>query len=639
MGNIFVKIKDWVKEHRIATFFIVAVLLAAGYFGYVKLNPVKVKVSYVTEAAAANTITSSVSGSGQISESNSIDLKPLYSATGAITELDIKQGDQVKAGQTVAVIDQRDNLTALNKASASLASAQANYEQVKAGATQDDLKASQLSLNQAQNSYNNSLVSLQNTKDSIANNIAQTQKTLTDLQDTTNQASPNNKRGVLLTTIVGKISLANSALDTENKIFNDTNIKPSLAAQDSSALISAKNSYNQAVSLMSAANSSTVLAQASRTDSNMSQAANDLVNALNKISDSLNSCFDSLQATIPSTTITQSQIDSYKSSISGQISSINSAISNVQSASQDLKDALISAQNALTNAQLSANQQLASANNQVQSASTSLESAKNNLAKLQEPPLKQNVNSAYSQVVSAQAQLQVAQDAYKNNVIAVPFDGQVAALNSQLGDQVGQSTVIATIISNQKVAVIPLNEVDVVNVKLGQQAMLTFDAINGLTLTGKVSQIDSLGTVSQGVVTYNVKIALESDDPRVKPDMSTNVEIITNVKTDVLAVPNAAVKTDNLGTYVQVLDANGQPQKVSVEIGLANDTYTEIISGLNEGDKVVTQTVTASPTTTTPTQASGLNLLTGGATRTGGFSGGGGATRPTTGGGAATRGN
>lgn len=76
--------------------------------------------------------------------------------------------------------------------------------------------------------------------------------------------------------------------------------------------------------------------------------------------------------------------------------------------------------------------------------------------------------------------------------------------------------------------------------------------------------------------------------------MSANADIITEVKTDALAVPNSAVKTDaNEGNYVQMLDASGQPQNQPVQIGIANDTSTEILSGLNEGDKVVTQTINA----------------------------------------------
>ena len=95
-------------------------------------------------------------------------------------------------------------------------------------------------------------------------------------------------------------------------------------------------------------------------------------------------------------------------------------------------------------------------------------------------------------------------------------------------------------------------------------------------------EIDTIGTVSQGVVTYNVKIGFDTQDERVKPGMSVSTDIITDVRQDVLMVPNSAIKSSS---YVEAL-ANGQPVREPVEIGLSNNTMTEIISGLNEGDKI-----------------------------------------------------
>ena len=135
---------------------------------------------------------------------------------------------------------------------------------------------------------------------------------------------------------------------------------------------------------------------------------------------------------------------------------------------------------------------------------------------------------------------------------------------------------------------------------------MTFDAIDGLDITGQVADLDTIGTVSQGVVTYNIKIVFDAQDDRIKSGMSTNAIVITDSKTDVLYAPNSAVKTDaSGGNYVQTLDDSGQPRNVTVKIGLVNDTDTEIISGLNEGDKIVTQTVSSSAASGAPKSSSG----------------------------------
>ena len=180
-----------------------------------------------------------------------------------------------------------------------------------------------------------------------------------------------------------------------------------------------------------------------------------------------------------------------------------------------------------------------------------------------------------------------------------------------------------------------MNEVDVANVSIGQQAVLTFDALPGFTETGKVEKMDSLGTLTQGVVTYNLTIGFDSLDSRIKPGMSVSASIITQVKQDVLIVPNSAVKNQGGSYYVQVLNGGTAPVQQNVQIGIANSTETEITSGINAGDKVVTQTINPSATSSTSTSSSaagGLRLpgLGGG----GGFGGGGGGARTGGGGGA-----
>ena len=232
-------------------------------------------------------------------------------------------------------------------------------------------------------------------------------------------------------------------------------------------------------------------------------------------------------------------------------------------------------------------------------------------------------------IKSAELTLESKQNAYDDCFIYAPFDGVIATLTAEVGQPSGSS--IGTLITKQKVAIISLNEVDIAKIKLGQKATLTFDAIDGLSITGKVTEIDSVGTVSQGVVSYNVKISLDIDDSRIKPGMSINVSIITDMIQDVIVVPTSAVKTQNGTSYVQVFDAplatpltgvQGSlsatlPRQVAVETGLSDDTNTEITSGLKEGDIIVTKTIAGTTIATTSTTPSILNAV-GGGNRTGG---------------------
>ena len=199
--------------------------------------------------------------------------------------------------------------------------------------------------------------------------------------------------------------------------------------------------------------------------------------------------------------------------------------------------------------------------------------------------------------------------------VRAPFNGVIAQLQLEKSDSVSPSTVLGMLITKQKLAEISLNEVDVAKIKVGQKATLTFDAVPELTISGQVAEIDAIGTVSQGVVTYKVKIAFDTQDERVKPAMSVSAAIIIEAKPNVLLVPNSAVKSQGEAHYVEI-SGTTSPRRQTVETGLSNDESTEIISGLKEGDLIIVRTITSSSQTQT-TQTSG-------SLRIPGFGGGGG---------------
>jgi len=227
------------------------------------------------------------------------------------------------------------------------------------------------------------------------------------------------------------------------------------------------------------------------------------------------------------------------------------------------------------------------------------------------------IKSAEIKVKEANLVLDQAKENAAARIIKAPISGTITALNIKIGDDLGTassssargSLMIITDL-DKLFAKISLNEIDVAKIKADQKATLTFDAVENLTLTGKVTEIESVGVITQGVVSYAVKIALDSTDSRIKPGMSASAAIVTDVKTDAVMVPNGAVKSSNGSFYVEAPDetapesstsesANGitlnnPPRRITVEIGLSNDTSTEIISGIKVGDQVISRTSTNS---------------------------------------------
>lgn len=248
-----------------------------------------------------------------------------------------------------------------------------------------------------------------------------------------------------------------------------------------------------------------------------------------------------------------------------------------------------------------------------------------NTQSLAEQQQSDNINLSNKQqaIATAKVNLASAQLAYDDTAVTSPIDGQVGQVSVIQGQQVGSGTTIATLVTNQLFADIPLNEVDVAKVKIGDRVTATFDALPDLTMTGKVVSIDLVGTVTQGVVNYNVKIAFDTQDDRVKSGMSISVIIATDVHQDVLTVPSSAVKTRNGNSYVLTAKSETDPAPVQVPVttGISDDTNTEILSGLNEGDSIVVKSSgSTSSATATTTAPSILNSL--GGNRGGGAGGG-----------------
>ena len=232
-----------------------------------------------------------------------------------------------------------------------------------------------------------------------------------------------------------------------------------------------------------------------------------------------------------------------------------------------------------------------------------------------QPAIESDVSSVYSTINSLQKIKDTIDDAIKNfpkdiatakrnvekkekaleelqkelseHIVRAPYAGIIIKTNVKRGDSVSFGSAVVIIITEQKLAEISLNEVDVARVEIGQLTTLTFDAVEDVTLTGKVIEIDALGKVSQGVVTYNLKIAFDIQDERIKPGMTIDAAIITERRDSIVLVPNSAVQTQGGQIFVDVLE-NGLPRSVPVEVGLSNEISTEIISGLREGAQVVT---------------------------------------------------
>lgn len=217
-------------------------------------------------------------------------------------------------------------------------------------------------------------------------------------------------------------------------------------------------------------------------------------------------------------------------------------------------------------------------------------------------------------VYQSQTSLNSAWSAYQkaSSTVYAPISGTISGLALQLGSVINSnassqnSNISNTKIANVKTNATPivslnLTEIDVPKVTIGDKATVMLDAYPDKTFTGKVVSIDAVGSITSGVSTYPTVIKLDTDTTTILPNMAVSASIITARKNDALIVPSSSVQQNQDGTsYVQVMK-NGKVSELNVEVGLSSDTQTEIISGLSEGDTVVTATINTATTNTTTT--------------------------------------
>jgi RND family efflux transporter MFP subunit len=308
-------------------------------------------------------------------------------------------------------------------------------------------------------------------------------------------------------------------------------------------------------------------------------------------------------------------------------SSVSNAKSNLEKAKNSLNDAKADLEKTKTDNAKS----LESSESELAQKKLSYESSELQFKSKTAKPREIDLVSLRVQISQAEKSYEDALYSLENAEIVAPFDGIVAKIYQNVGDSASPSTAILTLVTAKKLAEIDLNEVDTAKLKVGQKASLTFNAIDDLSITGEIAEIDNIGTVNQGVVNYSVKIAFDVQDSRVKPQMSITATITTNEKQDVLVVSNSALKSEGDNYYVEVFEdikktkninlnkfvSSSLPIKKYVTTGDSDDENIEILSGLEEGDLVVTKTTVGEKNTKTSniSGASGMGIL-------GGMSGG-----------------
>lgn len=577
------------KISRKKKIIIVALIIIGSYFGYQNLTKDKNAVRYATAAVEKSMLIVSVSSSGQVSSLNEANIKSQVNSE--ISNLYIANGDKVKQGELVAQLDDTDLKKALINAQLSLDTAQSDLDELLSPPEELDLFQAENALTKAYDSKTNAEEGIDNGLKDAFDGVTGIFFDLPTIVTTT--------RSVLY-----GCDIAKSEISINDNDWNETVYINSFTADRTDVEFFVKNAeddYKVAIVKYDQnlkdykntdyyADSQTIenlLNETAETTKAVSQVIKSEINLLDLVVD----YFSSQNRHI------YSGITTYRTSLQSYYSKTNSYLQSLYSIQNSLK----SDRQALVDAELSIKEKELS------------------LDKLKEVPDELTVRTKQLAIQQKEDALASAQKDLDNSYIYAPFAGVISEVKLKKGDSVSNGTVIANIITEQKIAEISLNEVDAAKVKIGQKVTITFDALSDLSISGKVAEIDTTGTVTQGVVSYGIKITFDTQNDRIKDGMSLTADIITDFKSDVLVLPNSSIKSQNNSYYVELVEAPEEikqqlsanlsgiilsqtPKTQLIEIGISNDLYTEIISGLQEGDIIVSSTISSSSTQNTQTQ-------------------------------------
>jgi HlyD family secretion protein len=205
-----------------------------------------------------------------------------------------------------------------------------------------------------------------------------------------------------------------------------------------------------------------------------------------------------------------------------------------------------------------------------------------------------------TKIAAAQANISQIQATLDQQYIRAPFAGTITTVNVNAGDLVSNGTSAFRIDDTSALYIdLQVSEVDINSVQADQVVDLTLDAVADKQYEAKVTDIGSVGTVNGGVANFVVTAVLTDADAAIRPGMTATASIITQQVSDVLLVPNHAITTVGKNKVVYIL-ANSQLTPVTVTVGLASDTQTEVSStALKSGDLVVTNPTSMTTTATT----------------------------------------
>jgi len=192
-----------------------------------------------------------------------------------------------------------------------------------------------------------------------------------------------------------------------------------------------------------------------------------------------------------------------------------------------------------------------------------------------------------SEINEQELNFQIAKKNLEDTTLKAPFSGLITGISVKSGDYISSGGEVAYIIDDSSYEIeVAVNEIDSLEIEVGQEVIIILDAFPGREFSGRVREIHNYTQNVNGVVTLPVIVQLEEIDKRFKPGFSALVEIIIGKAEGKLLVPISAI-LDRRGQQIAVKVVDNEPVFTPVKVGFSDGVYTVIEDGLAEGEEIV----------------------------------------------------
>ncbi len=569
-----------------------------------------------TVAVTRTTIRSTIEASGSVESQESAALS--FAMPGRVKEVPVQLGDSVEAGQPLAVMESDDLDGAVLAAAANLELARLKLKQLLHGASPSEVAAAQQAVAGAQAGRDKAADDVRKTEEGASTAgleagraaVTKAEAALAQSEDTLQQLRDGASAADAAAAEAG-VESARAALSSAELASEDAQAR---VAAGQSGLLSARAAYClQASARAEVCSSPTVpLAQATLTlliadisGTSDSALARDISTLLAANATYL-TAIESAAAASDAVDVARSNLAAGQERRDKLLAGADpTQIQAAESAVAAARDALTAARSQLTEVQDGAKpEERAVARSALASADAALAAADAKLADLLDGANADDVAIMSAQVKVAEIAMLRAHVDQTHAQLLAPFRGVVAAVNIHPGEYTSPASPAFVLLAPGSLRLsLVVGENDRPYVSGGQHGTITFDAMPNQPYSFVIRNMGDAPKIEQGVATYVAEASLTVPEGAVRPvtGMGGVAEVLITEKADVLAIPTRALRRIGREQIVDVI-ATGVIEERTVEAGISDGQYVEVISGLSEGEQVVLRTVTNAAPRALPTR-------------------------------------